>query len=747
MARTDSISHLLCRITAVLLCLLLGTLPAGAEAPATDTRRILALYDGRETDRLDETRLHRLAEMPLNFLGYDLIYHDLAQGLPPPAPEARILTWFSGPLPDRAGYLAWITAQLSQGARLAILGDPGLASEGAGDLTGALLTQLGLEISGTLPVTRDAALLWQDDALYGFERALGPVLPPLPLVSARSPQVVTHLAIRAPDGRASAVINSGPRGAWVPPGYAVYSAGTAGYKWLIDPFAFFDRVFGPGTPHPVPDVTTVSGRRIYFSHIDGDGWANVAETPDPSGRKRIAAQAVHDELIAPYPDLPVTVGIIAGDMDPTLGGTPANRAAARALLALPQVEAAAHGYTHPFDWGFYADYDRQTEERLMARAADAVAAARPAPAPLARIAASAAQWLGLPDTQAPVTYATAAEVLPRSYLARPFSLDEEIGGALATVAGLAPPEKSPALYQWTGDTLPFEAAIAATRRAGVANLNGGNARFDALFPSLTSLPPIGRPVGAERQIYAAASNESLYTNEWTGPFWGQALLSQTLDRTEQPRRLKPFNLYYHMFSGEKRASLAVLKAFLDRARDGRHIALPASRYAAIAQGFYSTRIHRVAETVWEITDRGALQTLRIDDPGSLRPDPLASHGLIGVRQVNDALYLALDPAVPEARIALSETPSSAPLLIESGWSLSGLTREDCGFRLRAEGFGPGRMTWGGLPDGALFLTVTRGGAPLWSGEATVSGGIARIDLPLRARPPVEISARCAEGTQ
>ena len=79
--------------------------------------------------------------------------------------------------------------------------------------------------------------------------------------------------------------------------------------------------------------------------------------------------------------------------------------------------------------------------------------------------------------------------------------------------------------------------------------------------------------------------------------------------------------------------------------------------------------------------------------------------------------------------------------------LSGLTREDCGFRLRAEGFGPGRMTWGGLPDGALFLTVTRGGAPLWSGETTVSGGIARINLPLRARPPVEISARCAEGTQ
>ncbi len=26
---------------------------------------------------------------------------------------------------------------------------------------------------------------------------------------------------------------------------------------------------------PVPDVTTHSGRRMYYSHIDGDGWRNV----------------------------------------------------------------------------------------------------------------------------------------------------------------------------------------------------------------------------------------------------------------------------------------------------------------------------------------------------------------------------------------------------------------------------------------------------------------------------------------
>jgi len=28
---------------------------------------------------------------------------------------------------------------------------------------------------------------------------------------------------------------------------------------------------------PVPDVTTLDGRRMYFSHIDGDGWNNISE--------------------------------------------------------------------------------------------------------------------------------------------------------------------------------------------------------------------------------------------------------------------------------------------------------------------------------------------------------------------------------------------------------------------------------------------------------------------------------------
>ena len=76
-----------------------------------------------------------------------------------------------------------------------------------------------------------------------------------------------------------------------------------------------------------------------------------------------------------------------------------------------------------------------------------------------------------------------------------------------------------------------------------------------LGDAVAYLPPISRPVGRERQIYSVNSNENTYTNDWTGPFNGQSMLVNTLRNTDQPRRLKGFNLYYHMYSGEKQAAL------------------------------------------------------------------------------------------------------------------------------------------------------------------------------------------------
>lgn len=721
-----------------LLFVAVGLAWAPAWAEGVGQRQVLALYDGRETDSADNTRLHRLAEMPLNHLGYVVTYHDLARGLPPEELAGRIVTWFADTVPDEPGYAAWIAQQLDQGARIVMLGDSGLRPQSAAPV----LRRLGVQTSGTVVITRTARVLWYDDTLVGYERAPGGVLAPFPMVETLSDQVVTHLALGLPDGRNSAVITSAPRGAWVPDGYGVQDVGDAGYQWIVDPFALFPLGFGDTDPRPAPDVTTAWGRRIYFSHIDGDGWNNLSHLRSPEGRALSAAEVVRDVLIKPYPGLPVTVGVIAGDTDPTLGGTETAATVARNLFALPQVEVAVHGYTHPYDWSYFERYDRADElAQMAAQTGEPVA---PDSAPWRRLITGLWPGLGMPAAAAPPSYAAEAAILPRAYLARAFTLAEEIDGAIARTASLAPEGKTPALYLWTGDTRPFEAAVAATRRAGVMNMNGGNGRFDALFPSITNLAPIARQVGAERQIYAPAANESLYTDQWNGPFSGQVLLAQTLDNTEMPRRLMPFNLYYHMFSGERQASVAALRNLLERAADGTHFPLRASEYAAIAEGFYTTKVVSVAANTWEISERGALHTLRIDAPGDLWPDFHHSRGVIGARAINGALYVALDPAQPVVRLVLTRHPPSAPMLVESGWALSDLRRQGCGFTVMAQGFGDGQMTWDGLDEGWLSVRAQRGGATIWSGTVAVIDGLVRIDLPFDALQPVVITTLCHE---
>ena len=114
--------------------------------------------------------------------------------------------------------------------------------------------------------------------------------------------------------------------------------------------------------------------------------------------------------------------------------------------------------------------------------------------------------------------------------------------------------------------MPWELAVHLTRVAGVQNINGGDTRFDPEFPSYASVAPIGRQVGKERQIYVSTSNENTYTDSWTQNYSAFRYLRKTLDNSETPLRLKPFTIYYHMYSGERDASLRSLLSNFDYAR-------------------------------------------------------------------------------------------------------------------------------------------------------------------------------------
>ncbi len=68
-----------------------------------------------------------------------------------------------------------------------------------------------------------------------------------------------------------------------------------------------------------------------------------------------------EEAIKAYPDLPVTVGPIAADLDEDWSGDTQAQVVARELFELPQVEMAHHTFSHPFQWGFFEDYSQNRE--------------------------------------------------------------------------------------------------------------------------------------------------------------------------------------------------------------------------------------------------------------------------------------------------------------------------------------------------------------------------------------------------
>jgi polysaccharide biosynthesis protein PelA len=718
-------------------------------------REILALYDSRHEANPASTRIHRLAEMPLNWLGFKVTYADVNQPMPPDADIHRyrgVVTWFIEPLIEPLKVLRWIDTATQAGLRYACLGELAPPEPpGSEPYVARILARLGLSSRDQfISVTHNVKITVNNPALVGFERPIDKALPEFRVIQVSGPAAKVHLAASLEEGEGSVpsvLIATSNAGGYAADAFTIfYDAGVDKARWILNPFSFFKLSFGDDR-FPVPDVTTLSGRRMYFSHIDGDGWNNISEIERYREAQVSAAEVVAKELIEPYPDMPVTVGVIAGDALPELGGTEDARMTAAKIYALPQVEVASHTYSHPFAWGFYENYDRAAEMQRIDSAAH----------PSLTIMDHVRQFLyrvaGKSDTaDAQSRYVAGGHELPRSYLKEPFSLETEVKRALEVSEQLAPPGKKAAIYLWSGDTEPFEAAIKATRDAGVRNMNGGDTRLDAEYPSVFYVPPIARPVGSQRQIYAPNSNENTYTNNWHGPYWGQLMLSETLRNTELPRRLKPFNLYYHMYSGEKPGSLKAVKSFIEDAQAAKVIPVKASEYAAIADDFFAAEIQQVDASSWMVARRGTLQTLRLDDAEALDLDDSKSTGVLGAMRHAGSLYVALDPDVEPAIIAVHTRDATPPVyvngaarLIDSRWQLKRLRRDVCGFSVDAQGYGAGDMLWQTAPGQAFEVQASRDGSVLSNSviEADSSGRL-KVPLAINAFAPVQVRFVCHE---
>ena len=670
------------------------------------SRTVIALYDGKG-DGAGHSVIQRLAEMPLNHLGLVVRYLDANGPLPEPSEmdDVRgVLVWEIAGVDDPGRFLEWAQGVMDSGRRLIMIGgfgdddSPPLVK--IRDAVGRFWKRLGLrEGHAWIPFTYNSQIVYRDPAMVDFERRIDGVLPGYERLNLIDGVGQSFLKIRQKgSGKDSDLVVITPAGGWIASGYLYFhDDATDTTQWYVNPFEFFRRALGTDEL-PKPDTTTLAGRRIFFSHIDGDGWNNLTEIYPFKNRGILASEVVKEEIIKAYPELPVTVSPIAGDLDPAWHGNRKSLRVAREILALPQVEAGCHTYSHPFDWEFFADGDAEKERPFLKLYSKPWGK----PVTLRRAA----------DAEKRAYYQATGYVTPRAYAVEPFDLALEVGGAVRFINSLLPEGKSVQVYQWSGDTSPFPAAIEATRRLGIRNINGGDTRLDRKYPSYSWVSPLGRSIGGQIQVYASNSNENTYTDQWSEQFFGYRHLIRTLDNTEMPLRVKPIGVYYHMYSGQKLSSLNAVRANLDYARSQPIIPITTSRYAAIADGFYTVRLTRSGKRQWLVEDRQALQTLRFDRAIFSAVDFERSRGVLGQYHFQGSLYIALDSAVAKPVVALRDSGESfrepsaeVPYLIGSNWRVWGLQRRRNSFTFDTAGFGEGRMVWKVPKEGVYLISM------------------------------------------
>src|SRR4051794_1285755 len=129
-------------------------------------RQVLALYDGQQyPEGLQQTDLHKLVSMPMQYLGYTLNYLDVNTGLPGnllTGQYAGIVTWFNNDeLLRPEVYKEWLLRQMDGGVKVAVLGNLGFKADNC------FLNHLGVKLSQS-GSSGEPGPIEQSDKIIGY---------------------------------------------------------------------------------------------------------------------------------------------------------------------------------------------------------------------------------------------------------------------------------------------------------------------------------------------------------------------------------------------------------------------------------------------------------------------------------------------------------------------------------------------------------------------------------------------------
>lgn len=724
---------LMCRILLLVSCLVAAAVAQASPCAvplAEEPRLVLGLYDSREEPNPDETRLHRFVEFPLNHLGFMVRYVDVARDPLPSldaADLAGVISWFRRPLADPHAFAAWAgnaRPGCPQTLSLIVLGETGLLPDKRPDAAEAqYLERLGLRWASKSLLLGDFTQVAQiDSGLLGRETDF--IFRPgrYAALQALSPQeTALRLApARKADGAGIDLVVLHPPNAYVQDSATLDTDGRSGRQfWIVDPIAVLRHSLSRG-PHPVADVTTLNGRRIYFETVGPEGWLAPAPIRTFDEEPRLGAENLRDTLLAPFPDVPATVAVVTGDIDPDIGGKPAEAGLrlATSILSSPQIAAATAGRSLVRYWALV------DQSSAVEGGSDAAQAPLPGDQTNQLLTVLGRNLReAFADPQAPAEPQLSDGL--RQYAQDAFDLSAEITAPLRKVESLAGEKPQAPLFLWVGDGRPDASALSVAAEA--PSMGGGPAILNPQ-PVLSDLAPFGRQVGGILQVYNALPGDLADTGYPAGKDEDLHALSLLVDQTEHPTRLKPLHLAYSAGAANQFGTRSAVARVKRQVAMGELLPIFAAQYVGIVQGFSTVRFVPDGPGRWRVLQRGALQTIRFDGAGALSVDMGQSRGVLGARRTNDALYIALNPAEAEPLILVVTKPSATGMLVPAGrvglvqtnLVLSSLPASGCTTTLAATGWGRGRLALQGDP-GAQFHLRVNAGPPEAQGKLLAEG--------------------------
>lgn len=570
-------------------------------------REILTLIDETNKDRSDQAA-HLYGALPLEYMGYIQKFNDINQdGLPKlveMSQYAGVIVWLSENYKKPDELIEWASSLKEIGIKVVFVDSFGI------DLTQNILNPLGIGVSEAIKSNLQKNKIIFQDKIMGFEvtptKEIGYYLKPtdaqpLLMIEDSKGKVSTLAAITSWGGYAV--------------GDAFMTEINADNLWVIDPFKFFAKALDL-KPLVIPDPTTENGNRLLFTHVDGDAIMNRVEW----NPEMFSGESIYENILKVY-KIPQSISIVGAEVEPD--GmypeiSPQLIEIAKKIYALDYIEGGSHTFSHPFFWEKIKNGNLDEQYRLKVKGYK-------------------------------------------------FSIDREFLGTINYINTQLMPKNKPAQLLtktifWSGDCLPRENDLDYVYKHNLLNINGGDTTITNSSPWQSLIAPMGLERGDYYQIYTGQENENVYTNDFLGPFWGYKGVVQTFELTNSPRRFKPINIYYHFYSGSKRASLNALKYVYDWALKQDTFPIFTSEYIPKAMDYYTVSMANDDDS-WLFSGMKNLHTVRIEK-ANYSADLKKSTGVLGLKHFENHTYFSFDNSDAHL-LTLSTKQQNVPYLIDA----------------------------------------------------------------------------------